>query len=208
MSDNFSRGTGGIDAETNELFDAHFECFDCGLYYSWPVTPGIAPNEDPLQTEMLVLVNGHTSAVCRVAQVKAALQQGTELTKALAGEFATSEGQVRERQAYAAQTVQELVEHAATKGYSTPISGDPVVTLQQAIDRGTVTCTKGLPGIVEWRRKNPELAKTHHYVEFKTHNLGMWPQPSHDARVALAGTDRRTVFAGWLQHGPDMVAAS
>ncbi|WP_343317738.1 hypothetical protein AAFM46_10860 [Arthrobacter sp. TMP15] len=40
-------------------------------------------------------------------------------------------------------------------GYPVPGSGDPVVTLQEAIHCGAVTVTKGLPAAVEFRRKHP-----------------------------------------------------
>lgn len=80
---NVSWGTGGLDPGTLELFDAHFECFDCGLFYSWPVTPGLAANVDPKQTEMLALARTHTAEACRTIRAVAPVMEIEAANEAL-----------------------------------------------------------------------------------------------------------------------------
>lgn len=58
-----ARDTGGLDAD-GTLYDASFECDDCGTVYTWPVTPGLAPNDDPLQVDMLALIREHEDGGC------------------------------------------------------------------------------------------------------------------------------------------------
>ncbi|MEV8180302.1 hypothetical protein [Specibacter sp. NPDC078692] len=210
----FSRGTGGIDAETNELFDAHFECHDCGTFYSWPVTPGLAAIDDPKQTEMLALVNGHTPETCQ-----AILEAAAEATKA--EKYAVFEKEVYAHADIASNFTVDDAVLAELRGMPMPFSGDRTVTLQEAIDRGAVTITKGLPPNVLFRRSNPSLTGTlvpFQWVASDTSPtspartmLGMWPTPSHEALTesitALAGNHRQTAFTGWLRrHGGPALA--
>lgn len=151
-----SMDTGGLD-EDGVLWDAQFHCGDCGLYYSWPVTPGLAPVKDPKQTEMLALVSKHTPAVCRAAQARNAV----ELEKVLATEAELIYDEHQD-EAVPLGEVNMLIKDVVKNeldGYPVPVSGDPVVTLRQAIERGAVTVTKGLPLHVMFRRSNPHLGR-------------------------------------------------
>lgn len=58
-----ARDTGGLDAD-GLVYDANWFCEECDTYYSWPVTPGLAANEDPLQTEMLAIIAEHDTKGC------------------------------------------------------------------------------------------------------------------------------------------------
>lgn len=211
---NIARDTGGFDAVTNELFDASFECFDCGLYYSWPVTPGLAPNADPKQTEMLALVKAHTPAVCRAAQAVAAVVREKEDAAEKASAYLDHENHVTALNHLGGWKIEEL-ERFEANGSPYPVGGDCKVSLMDAIDRGAVTVTKGLPAAVVWRRNNPELAHTHNYFgwEATSHPVGLWPWPSHqaltDSFAALAGVQRRLMIGGVLQcRGDDVDARS
>lgn len=202
--DHISWDTGGFDPATNELLDASFACHDCGLSYSWPVTEGLAANDDQKQTEMLALVAEHTPAVCRAAQAAAAV----ELEKVLATEAELIYDEHQD-EAVPLGEVNMLIKDVIKNemdGYPCPISGDPAVTLQEAIDRGAVTFTKGLPDAVVWRRSNPGLAKPlspFHWTSYGLReSLNLWPAPSHqaltDSITALAGVQRRLMIGGRL----------
>ncbi|MFK0005505.1 hypothetical protein ACIQTZ_00480 [Paenarthrobacter sp. NPDC090520] len=60
-----SWSNGGRD-EDGLMTDAYFECEDCGLSLQWPVTEGLAPNEDPKQTEMRAMVRAHDAGGCKI----------------------------------------------------------------------------------------------------------------------------------------------
>ncbi|WP_420179657.1 hypothetical protein [Paenarthrobacter sp. TA1.8] len=60
-----SWSNGGRD-EDGYMTDAYFECDDCGLSLQWPVTEGLAPNEDPKQTEMRAMVRAHDAGGCQI----------------------------------------------------------------------------------------------------------------------------------------------
>ncbi|WP_284986996.1 hypothetical protein [Arthrobacter sp. fls2-241-R2A-172] len=60
-----SWSNGGRD-EDGYMTDAYFECEDCGLSLQWPVTEGMAPNEDPKQTEMRAMVRAHDAGGCQI----------------------------------------------------------------------------------------------------------------------------------------------
>lgn len=60
--------TGGRDAD-GEMYPASFECDDCGLFLSWPVTEevgvGILPAaEDPTAQPMLAMIREHDNGGC------------------------------------------------------------------------------------------------------------------------------------------------
>lgn len=205
---NISRDTGGYDEDEDAVFPASFECHDCGLCYSWPVTPGLAPNDDPLQTEMLALVNAHTTAACRAAQASAAIEREKVLAAEADAEYAACEVRVQSLQVFEGWSVKELVTLEAA-GAPAPISGDPMVTLQQAIERGAVTVTRGLPLAVAARRANPSLDGTYRPARWLTGTedhghagASIWPAPSHhaltDSITALADQQRRLMIGGRL----------
>jgi hypothetical protein len=207
MAQMINRGNGGTDLETDEQFDASFHCYDCDLYLSWPVTPGLAPNEDPLQTEMLALVAEHTPAACRAAQVGAALDREKARAAEKAAEYAAFEDCIHDVSRLRL-TAQEATE-AEADGYPSPVGGDPVVTLQQAMDRGAVTVTRGLPEAVAWRRANPSLDGSYHPVRYMPRkersastSAFLWPAQAHksltDSITALAVTQRRLMIGGRL----------
>jgi hypothetical protein len=58
-----ARDMGGMDVD-GDVYDASWYCEGCGVSYSWPVTPGLAPIEDPKQTEMLAIIAEHDSEGC------------------------------------------------------------------------------------------------------------------------------------------------
>ncbi len=60
------RDTGGLDAD-GTFWDASFECDDCGIVFTWPVTPGVAPIDDPFQVDMLTLIREHEDGGCSPA---------------------------------------------------------------------------------------------------------------------------------------------
>lgn len=53
-----SWSNGGRD-EDGLMTDAYFECGDCGLNLSWPITEGLPASQDPKQTEMRAMVEAH-----------------------------------------------------------------------------------------------------------------------------------------------------
>lgn len=105
-------------------------------------------------------------------------------------------------------TVGEVIDNEQD-GFPSPIGGDRKVSLQQAIDRGAVTVSKGLPSAVVWRRENPELAKTHSPIYWPRRSMkssiSMWPAPSHEALTdsitAMRETQRRLMIGGVLRVG-------
>lgn len=65
-----SYSTGGRDAD-GEMYPASFECDDCGLFLSWPVTEvlggGIMPAaEDPTAQPMLAMIREHDGGGCHI----------------------------------------------------------------------------------------------------------------------------------------------
>ncbi len=205
------RDTGGLD-ENGNLMMAGYECYDCGLSYSWPVTPGLAASEDPLQVEMLALVKAHTPAVCRAAQAVAVHEQQRALSveaEARYDRYQSNVTPVRDIRL----TVSEAVDNERD-GYPTPVDGDPLVTLQEAIDRGAVIVSRGLPETVLWRRANPGLGKAYSEIQRAAERdefLGLWPALSHQALSALmrplAKQQRRLTIGGVLRVAPDRSVA-
>lgn len=61
MSQSFSNG--GAD-ENGDVYPASFNCEDCGLSLSWPVTPGVPASEDPVAAPMLALIDEHDKSGC------------------------------------------------------------------------------------------------------------------------------------------------
>lgn len=66
-----SWSNGGRD-EDGLMTDAYFECEDCGLYLSWPITEGIPASQDPKQTEMRAMVEAHGWDDCGRSEVSLA----------------------------------------------------------------------------------------------------------------------------------------
>lgn len=198
---NIARDTGGFDLETNELFDASFECFDCGLYYSWPVTPGLAPVKDPKQTEMLALVAAHTPAACRAAQARNAVEREKEDAAEKAYAYAERENHVTRLDLLGGWRVDEL-EKAEADGIPCPVGGDCKVSLMDAIKRGAVTVARGLPAAVERLRRSQPADDAPWPQRWMAGVEGVWPSPSHEtvtaSMVAMRATQRRLFIGGWL----------
>ncbi len=66
-----SWSNGGRD-EDGLMSDAFFECGDCSLYLSWPITEGIPASQDPKQTEMRAMVEAHGWDDCGRSEVSLA----------------------------------------------------------------------------------------------------------------------------------------
>lgn len=66
-----SWSNGGRD-ENGLMSDAFFECEDCGLYLSWPITEGLPASQDPKQTEMRAMVEAHGWDDCGRSEVSLA----------------------------------------------------------------------------------------------------------------------------------------
>lgn len=61
MSQSFSNG--GTD-ENGDVYPASFDCDDCGLSLSWPVTPGVPASQDPVAMPMLAMIADHDRGGC------------------------------------------------------------------------------------------------------------------------------------------------
>ena len=62
--------TGGRDPIDGEMYDASFECDDCGLYLSWPVTETadgkrVPASKDPIAAPMLAMIAEHDNGGCQ-----------------------------------------------------------------------------------------------------------------------------------------------
>lgn len=55
--------TGGTDFD-GEVHDASFECDDCGLELSWPITEGLPAAQDPVAAPMLAMIAEHEDGGC------------------------------------------------------------------------------------------------------------------------------------------------
>jgi len=55
--------TGGLDLDGG-FYDASFECDDCGLSLSWPVTEGVPAAQDPVAAPMLAMIAEHEDRGC------------------------------------------------------------------------------------------------------------------------------------------------
>ena len=61
--------TGGIDLDGG-VYDASFECDDCGLFLSWPVTEGVPAAQDPVAAPMLAMIAEHEDRGCAARRVQ------------------------------------------------------------------------------------------------------------------------------------------
>ncbi|MBT2566627.1 hypothetical protein J7I84_08985 [Arthrobacter sp. ISL-85] len=61
--------TGGRDID-GDVYDASFECDDCGLSLSWPVTEGLPAAQDPVAAPMLALIAEHEDGGCTASQLQ------------------------------------------------------------------------------------------------------------------------------------------
>lgn|GEM_PF-4823551 len=154
--------TGGLDPEDGLVYDARWGCDDCGLSYSWPVTPGLAPKEDPKQTQMLAIIAEHTPETCRGAQAsqeadhaarQAAYQAGT------GSRYDQWQDDLNTLQSIDPDYTAAEAMKSEAAGCPMPVSGDPTVTLAAAIGRGAVTITKGLPAKTRLNRHVDNLDK-------------------------------------------------
>lgn len=116
--------TGGED-ENGDLFGAEFGCDECGTFYSWPVTPGLAPSVDPLQKDMLALVAMHTEESCQMLQ--AAEDEDARLS-ALSPDYEFFESLGSHHPVEVGLTVAQC-EKQERAGYPLPVGGDPETCL-------------------------------------------------------------------------------
>lgn len=77
-----ARDMGGLDVD-GDVYDASWYCEGCGVSYSWPVTPGLAPMEDPKQTEMLAIIAQHDAEGCPGLSTLAATSPYVDLPRDL-----------------------------------------------------------------------------------------------------------------------------
>ena len=61
--------TGGSDID-GEVYDASFECDDCGLSLSWPVTEALPAAQDPVAAPMLAIIAEHEDGGCPALQLQ------------------------------------------------------------------------------------------------------------------------------------------
>lgn len=61
--------TGGTDFD-GDVYDASFECDDCGLSLSWPVTEGLPAAQDPVAAPMLAMIAEHEDGGCPSQRVQ------------------------------------------------------------------------------------------------------------------------------------------
>jgi hypothetical protein len=61
--------TGGTDVD-GDVYDASFECDDCGLSLSWPVTDGLPAAQDPVAAPMLAMIAEHEDGGCPSQQLQ------------------------------------------------------------------------------------------------------------------------------------------
>ncbi|NVM97799.1 hypothetical protein [Arthrobacter sp. SDTb3-6] len=162
--------TGGI-GDDAWLYPAEWGCDDCGLYYSWPVTPGLAPVDDPLQKDMLALIAQHTPESCKTAQAAAGVVQAQANTAdgftADDYEFFESLGSHHPLEISATLTVAEA-EDRERRGIPMPIGGDPETDLARDI------------------------------VQRRHDNRIRWTPAQARAHAALAAKQRRVVIGGQL----------
>lgn len=61
--------TGGRDLD-GDVYDAWFECDDCGLTLSWPDTDGLPAAQDPVAAPMLVMIAEHEDGGCTARRLQ------------------------------------------------------------------------------------------------------------------------------------------
>lgn len=61
--------TGGTDFD-GAVYDASFECEDCGFSLSWPVTQGLPAAQDPVAAPMLAMIADHEDGACPSRQLQ------------------------------------------------------------------------------------------------------------------------------------------
>lgn len=159
--------TGGI-GDDAWLYPAEWGCDDCGLYYSWPVTPGLAPVDDPLQKDMQSLIADHTPETCKAAQAAAGVVQAQANTADgfTADDYAFFESLGSHHPLEVSVTVAQA-EERERRGISLPVGGDPETDLARDLTK---------------RRRHRDR----------------WTPAQARAHEALAATQRRTVIAGRL----------
>lgn len=75
--------TGGVDLD-GDVYPATFDCYDCGLSLSWPVTPGLPAAQDPVAAPMLDMIKEHDEGGCEATQ---AAEAQAEKQHASGGDF-------------------------------------------------------------------------------------------------------------------------
>lgn len=128
--------TGGED-EDGVVGAAEWGCDECSTYYSWPVTPGLAPVDDPLQSDMRALVALHTPESCEASWAAAAVMDfeeadAEEARAAAEADYAFLESLGSHHPVEVEVTVAEA-EERERRGIPLPIGGDPETDLAREL---------------------------------------------------------------------------